>query len=313
MTNLSFLNHITFSRVRVTFRASETVMLPQYKGSTFRGCLGDALRRRVCTHPGADCDCCRQREPYAFSRLFNSYVSADHPHVRKFPKSPHPYIINPLPDDKTHYEAGDAFGFELTLIGGAVNLLPELTEAFRLMGETGIGKGHGRFEALLLESLDNSGEGYSPLRVFAPPPVFSMSQWPVPDTGNSITLMLETPLRLMKEGHPTGEPPSFGLLVSRLALRMGLLAHFHCRVPWQEFDPQLDTGDVGVTTSSSRLQWVDWQRYSGTQDRRMNFDGHIGTITYEGAISEWMPLLVAGSWLHAGSTTTFGLGKYRIL
>jgi len=30
-------------------------------------------------------------------------------------------------------------------------------------------------------------------------------------------------------------------------------------------------------------------------------------------LQQWIPLLIAGSWLHAGSTTTFGLGKYRII
>jgi CRISPR/Cas system endoribonuclease Cas6 (RAMP superfamily) len=46
----------------------------------------------------------------------------------------------------------------------------------------------------------------------------------------------------------------------------------------------------------------------------MNFDGIVGDITYEGeGINDWIMLLTLGSWLHVGSTATFGLGKYSIM
>ena len=312
MIDLAFLESITFARVRVTFAARDTVTLPRYKGSAYRGCLGDALRRDVCTCPGSECGACRQRYRCVFSQLFNSYVPTGHPHVRKYPKSPHPYIVYPFPGSQTIFEPGETFGFELTLIGGAVNLLPRVTESFRVMGETGIGKKHGHFDAVALESLTDTGGAYQPLPVFGTPVVFSTNRLPVPETTSGLTLQFETPLRLMRDGHPDDTPPPFGLLVSRLAARMGLLAHFHCGAPWQEFDHMFAGTNPGVDIVRSQLQRVDWQRYSGTQDSHMNFDGHIGEITYKGDIAPWMPLLVAGSWLHAGSTTTFGLGKYVI-
>jgi CRISPR/Cas system endoribonuclease Cas6 (RAMP superfamily) len=73
-----------------------------------------------------------------------------------------------------------------------------------------------------------------------------------------------------------------------------------------------ETNKIGI--SESNVQMTDWRRYSGTQDTTMNFDGMTGQITYQGeGLNNWMPLLSMGSFLHAGSTATFGLGKYSLI
>ena len=109
------------------------------------------------------------------------------------------------------------------------------------------------------------------------------------------------------------KPPEFDFFIARLALRLGLLAHFHCGAPWPE--PELESlpQASGIHIGEANLQVSDWRRYSGTQDTTMNFDGLIGNITYVGeGLNDRMPLLTLGSFLHAGSTATFGLGKYSI-
>ena len=46
----------------------------------------------------------------------------------------------------------------------------------------------------------------------------------------------------------------------------------------------------------------------------MMLDGPVGEITYSGdGLHDWMPLIAMGSWLHVGSTTSMGLGKYAIV
>lgn len=45
----------------------------------------------------------------------------------------------------------------------------------------------------------------------------------------------------------------------------------------------------------------------------MKLGGFIGEIEYKGeAITEFLPLIVAGEILHVGTGTSFGLGKYEI-
>jgi hypothetical protein len=313
MTNpLTFLQSITFIRIRVIFEAIEPIGLPEYKGSAFRGCLGESLRNQACTRPGLNCQKCKEQFVCPFSQLFNSYVPQEHEHQRKYPKSPHPYIIDPLAGTQTEFEPGETFGFDLTLIGSASKQLPLLLQTFGKMGETGIGKGRGQFKPVGLQAL-NADLNYETLPYFAQPEILSIGKLPVKALDKRVTIDLENPLRLKENGKLLLSAPGFGLLVERLAQRTGLLAHFYCGAPWPE--PELDSiaEITNIPIEKSQLHEADWRRYSGTQDTTMNFDGLIGQITYRGeGINNWMPLLTLGSWLHVGSTATFGLGKYSI-
>jgi hypothetical protein len=313
MPDLSFLSSIYFTRIRVVFEAVELIVLPVYKGSTFRGCLGEALRSGVCEYKGGECDQCPQRYSCSFSQLFNSYVEPQHPHRRKYTKSPHPYIINPLLNDQTEFKPGDTFGFELTLIGTAGEHLPLLLHVFERMGSTGIGKGRGRFKPVQVMML-NSGLEYEPLPYFGKADMISLAVITSSGAEKRITLLFENPLRVMEHGKLLLSPPSFEFLIERLVLRMGLLAHFHCSAPWSESEWGLSVKPTGIQIAEANILEVDWRRYSGTQDTTMNFDGIVGDITYEGeGINDWIMLLTLGSWLHVGSTATFGLGKYSIM
>ncbi len=313
MVNLSFLEAITFIRIRVIFEALEPIVLPVYKGSAFRGCFGESFRNEVCTRRKLLCGNCPERYECPFSQLFNSYVPDEHPHQRKYSKSPHPYIIDPIPDEKSEFAIGETFGFDLTLIGDSIQLLPQIPKVFVRMGDIGIGKERGRFKPMTLQSLSAKME-YETLPYFGQPATLSIDKIDVKAAKNQISLHLDNPLRLRENGNLLHTPPEFGFFVGRLAQRIALLAHFHCGPPWPE--PELKALDLpkSVRIKESKVQVADWRRYSGTQDTKMNFDGLTGQITYEGeGLNDWMPLLTMGSWLHAGSTATFGLGKYSII
>ena len=166
---------------------------------------------------------------------------------------------------------------------------------------------------MTLQSLSAKME-YETLPYFGQPATLSIDKIDVKAAKNQISLHLDNPLRLRENGNLLHTPPEFGFFVGRLAQRIALLAHFHCGSPWPE--PELKALDLpkSVRIKESKVQVADWRRYSGTQDTKMNFDGLTGQITYEGeGLNDWMPLLTMGSWLHAGSTATFGLGKYSII
>ncbi len=44
----------------------------------------------------------------------------------------------------------------------------------------------------------------------------------------------------------------------------------------------------------------------------MEWQGLVGTAVYEGDLTLFWPYLVFGQWTHVGSSTTFGLGRYRL-
>ena len=313
MNSLTFLPSVNFVRLQVTFEAIEPIVLPVYKGSAFRGCLGETLKSEACSNRGQPCEKCTEQFGCPFSQLYNSYVPPQHPNQRKYPKSPHPYIIDPMPGNKTDFQPGETFGFVLTLIGQAVDHLPLIIRAFYRMGEKGIGQGRKRFRPIGLQALGHD-LNYGLIPYFGQPDSLSIQNITVQELTDQITLDFLNPLRLKEEGNLVLDPPEFDFFIQRLAQRIGLLAHFHCGAPWPEEELKALPNMRWIKIGSSYLQEVDWKRYSGTQDTTMNFDGLIGQITWEGdGLNEWMPLLTLGSFLHAGSTTTFGMGKYSIV
>ncbi len=45
----------------------------------------------------------------------------------------------------------------------------------------------------------------------------------------------------------------------------------------------------------------------------MSLGGVLGTVTYEGNNSEFIPFLKLGEFIHIGKGTSFGLGRYEIM
>ncbi|RLB08587.1 MAG: CRISPR-associated protein Cas6, partial [Deltaproteobacteria bacterium] len=53
-------------------------------------------------------------------------------------------------------------------------------------------------------------------------------------------------------------------------------------------------------------------RYSNRQESKMFMGGIIGSITYEGELDEFYPLLKFCQEVHIGKATSFGLGKIKM-
>ena len=127
----------------------------------------------------------------------------------------------------------------------------------------------------------------------------------------AVRLRFLTPLRLVVDGDLCTDP-QFYILARNLLRRLGNLVSFHCG---QEADfpvgPLLDVAET-VRLTERRTRWYDWERYSKRQDKRMKLGGLVGELTYEGHLTEFLPLLVLGSWVNLGKGTSFGLGRYRL-
>ena len=71
---------IPYLRLRVTMRAAEPAVLPEYHGSMLRGAFGHALRRTVCTMgPRQPCVSCQLRRACAYTRIFETFVEDEPP------------------------------------------------------------------------------------------------------------------------------------------------------------------------------------------------------------------------------------------
>jgi len=315
MYNPNIFSKLFFSRIRITFEAIEPLELPVFKGSAFRGCFGQALKQEVCTFRKGQCEICKHKYECCFSLLFNSYEKNESKIGRDLTKQPHPYLIVPFTDSRTHYNKADRFGFELILIGSATTSIVLILNAIKKMGENGIGVNRNQFKPVDIEFLNSKLE-YESLPFFGQPYRIGLKDLPEVTVIDSLKIILETPLRLAKDSKPNFEIPEFNHFIDNLLTRITTLSVLFCDA--EDISPEtkesLLFGTSHVELSMTDKHLVEQTRFSGTQKVKMQFDGIVGTMKIKGPdLSRWIPLLLLGSYLHVGSTTTFGLGKYSLV
>lgn len=303
---------------RFNCRLKDDAILPRYKGSTFRGILGHALKRVVCALRHKECPSCLLKQRCIYARVFE-YGDTSREHTPFVNAPPHPYLIEPPLETKTRYSAGEHFSFDLVLFGDYNEELPYFVYAFIELGEIGIGKRinekSSRFELLSVTTnertlyccddkilkLDNTTESFD----------ISTELMNSNSEVSTLSVELVTPLRLKFENHLLAELP-FHLLIRAAMRRISSL--FAAYGPGE---PELDYRGLAqraseVECSSSELSWHDWKRYSNRSEQSMLMGGLTGRVTYTGELSEFLPLLKLAEKIHLGKQTTFGLGKIHL-
>ncbi len=285
-------------RLSVRLRAGLECRLPPFHGSMLRGALGMALRRAVCTRKmETQCRRCPSRHSCVYTRIFETYVEGETPPLMGGSiHAPRPLVIEPR-CRRQDFSEGDPLDFDVLLLGSAAQYHPFLALAIERMARTGLGFRRAPFVLDSLRFREQDGEWSSEL-----PNGGTLS----PD---SLRLHFLTPTRLLVHKRLERQP-SFGTLVFKMARRVQELAFFHA--PGQPLD--WDLGPLrelaeAVTVRRSDLRWVDLQRYSNRQRRKLSAAGLVGTLHLEGDFAPFIPLLAAASVVHVGKGATMGLGR----
>ncbi|MCL6450887.1 MAG: CRISPR system precrRNA processing endoribonuclease RAMP protein Cas6 [Acetobacteraceae bacterium] len=117
----------------------------------------------------------------------------------------------------------------------------------------------------------------------------------------------------LKYEHHLVERPLFHVLLRNILRRVSALLYFHHGQRLDlDFRGLLERAQA-VELAEDHTRWEDWERYSTRQGSRMKLGGIVGSATYRGELEEFVPYLVAGSYLHVGKGATFGLGRYRLV
>jgi len=313
-------HHINYQQFVFTIDPEEPLILPSYKGSTLRGGFGYAFRRIVCAIRNKECPDCILKERCVYSYVFETVPPSDTKIMRKYPTAPHPFVIEPPNERRRGYKPGDKIDFGLTLIGKAVDYLPYFIYAFAELGQIGIGKGKAKYqlksvscgEKTIYDSASKTLKACSSSYLFFPQ---SLS-FPFDRAGRgmrTVSLFFSTPTRLVFDGHLNIDL-EFHIFIRQLLRRIALLYYFHCGGDTAEWDFKgIIEKSKEVKVKRRNLHWYDWQRYSGRQGTRMKLGGFVGTITFEGPVGPFIPIIEAGEILHVGKGTAFGLGKYAVV
>ena len=318
-----------YGKYQFTCRLDDEAMLTLYKGSTFRGVFGHALKRVVCALKRQACETCILKERCLYVRVFETPLALSVPPGSRVSVPPHPFVIEAPEREQTDFKKGEALECRLLLFGEVNNNLPHFVYAFEQMGKIGIGKrvngSRGRF--VLQEVTTGNKTVYSDtdrkLNLSVPVKELTLSDAAGLSPGRrmaagdekgrelKIRVRLETPLRLKFENEIQADLP-FHVLARGMLRRMSSLCN-----TWGQGEPELDykglidkAKDVRVTENS--LRWFDWRRYSNRQERKMFMGGMLGSVAYGGKLGDFFPLLEFCEKVHLGKNTSFGLGKIAV-
>ncbi|MBN1106430.1 MAG: CRISPR-associated protein Cas6, partial [Deltaproteobacteria bacterium] len=244
---------LPFAKYGFICRLESHAVLPFFKGSTFRGVFGHALKRVVCALKLKECADCILRETCLYSSVFE----------RSGPDSVHPFVIEPPMEGERRFNAGERFDCSLLLFGEANQRLPYFVYAFEQMGKIGIGgRVNGSRGRFVLEQVQAGGRVlYSEgTRKLLRTDGVETLYLPNTDRGaKEVRVTLETPLRLKFENRLTAELP-FHVLVRAMLRRVSSLFN-----AFGGGEPELDYKGLvkeaqEVRIKESSLRWYDWER-----------------------------------------------------
>ncbi len=305
---------LALARYRVTFEAVEPLDLPAYLGSTLRGAFGRAFRQLCCpARPGEPCPIPAMC-PYHL--MFETAPPPDAEALRTHDEIPRPFVIAAPAAAAVAYPAGAEVAFDLTLVGRARDFFPHFVVTFREVDRIGR-----RRRAVTLSRID----AVQPV-TRAETTVYAATDSLVRSHDAGVTLAdcaavscpargvgvrFLTQTRLTHEGR-IARHPEFHIVFRRLLGRLSSLARFHGGGPLDIDFRTLIAAAEQVRLLQDLTAWTSWERYSGRQDRRMEWAGIVGLATYEGDLAPFWPYLVFGQWTHVGKGATFGLGRYHL-
>lgn len=296
-------------------RCESETRLPEYSGSTLRGGLGMALKQIACALRRQQCNDCILRGQCAYAWFFETERYTDG-EGRQVNARPHPYVLLPGEGAAGEKHPGETFAFSLLLMDRANDLLPHVLCAVQRMGENGIGSGtrHG-LGKFFLHTISLGAQ-----RLFAHEEKILRK----PETLNTISLegagverihcvtaRLLTPLRLKQDNDLTHELPFHVLLRACLRRIAALEAAYGGGEPALDYSGLVARAHA-VQRTVSHLRWQDLRRYSNRQRSTVSLSGLGGDVTYEGDLTEFLPILRYGEQVHIGKQTVFGLGRIRL-
>ena len=305
---------LTAARYRVTFQALDPLDLPAYLGSTLRGAFGHAFRALCC--PARPGEACPIPVTCPYHLIFETAPPPGAEALRTHEEIPRPFVIAPPPVSAPEYPRGSEVVFDLTLIGRACEFLPHFIVTFREVDR--IGRGRRAVALSRVEAVDPllgvSETVYTGADNLVKPvdravTLADCAAVPCPDGPVRVRFLTQTRL---KHGDAFVRRPDFHVLFRRLLGRLSSLARFHCGAALDLDFRGLIARAEQVRLASDETRWTTWERYSGRQDRRMEWSGLVGSALYEGDLHPFWPYLVFGQWTHVGKGATFGLGGYRI-
>ena len=313
-------NSFTLAQYRFHLTPREALEMPATnKGTTIRGGFGTIFRRLVCIDLRLECAACDLRYTCPYTRVFKPFVPSDAERLSRNQDIPRPFVIKPPLATKTRYDPGESFIFDFVVVGEALNYLPYFVVTFRELSESGFGLNRARCTLSSIEVLGANGESaavYDDKDSVVRAPRENLTWQAVTARSQEwkdlceITVRFLTPATLKAEGEVV-TVPQFHHLIKRLRDRLNALAYFYCSEALNLDFKALGEQAEQVQTVAVQSRWLDRSRRT-RQGFAQDLSGFVGEVTYRGELTQFLPLLLLGEYVHVGKNAAFGNGWYQL-
>lgn len=290
MEDSEFSFFLKYLPMEITLISQEKASLPTFLGSTLRGVIGQALYQ--------------DRDAYQYL-YHNQALSGNMRDILN------PYVILPPQNGKGVYQKGEALIFQILFLGEAVRYTQRFVQAIQRIDKFGLGVARYPFKLEKIMHLfdqriiwKNSTYHETAVRSIVLPYRFLPAV-------QQLQVTILTPLRIRRDWEIL-DKLDFSTLIRNIARRLEMLTDRYGGWIDREEVKRIQALSSGITTTKEDLEFVDLQRYSNRLGKKMELDGLMGEIWFEGELTPFVPWLYAAQTLHLGRNTTFGMGRVQI-
>jgi hypothetical protein len=280
-----------------------------------------------------ECADCSLRYQCPYTKVFNPFIPPDAAQFSGNRNIPRPFVFKPPLSEQTHYAGGEALVFDLVLVGAAIDYLPYFVVAFRELGVTGFGVNRARVRLDRVESIDGDGSAVTVyeattnvVRPAAPimlpvsrdaalTPTLSQGAREQETIEQRLDFLTPTTLKTGSTIDRAGmivHQPAFHHIIRRLRDRVNALATFYGDGPVALDFKTLGEAAEQIETVDDQTRWVERTRFSRRRGVRHDTSGFVGSVTFRGYLTPFLPLLRIGEYIHVGKNAVFGNGWFVI-
>lgn len=334
---------LEYVKLRLYYQVVSELVLPYYKGSTFRGMFRTSLKRICCFDPSQSCRQCSRTRDCAYTQVTEHTTEAGE-------NTALPYALSCSQLNSNRYFEDEDIVFDFVLLGRALEYLPQIIAAFSswdvfnaggfqpLIRDEEVSKflpsgntrpalqPHGKIRLKKIDQVKSDGlqAVYRQGRPFIRPEPEDMFQFMSPSSGTwRVRLDMLSPLRIFRKIRVANkrikkliEPDEleFQLLFNSIRTRLyGLTTYFGSdeRGILQKLsaDAESEMDKVQMYTQGLRLEKV--RRYRSKNNKSDPQDGLIGECILQDVSGSIMPWILAGGLLQIGKSTSLGYGEYK--
>lgn len=302
------MDHIRFTKLRISLQMEENCTLPKYKVSAIRGGMGQMLLSQNCIRD-RNCGSC----DFASSCIVRNIMYARYKARPPFAVGGESmgYVIDCF-DMRTEYKSGDSLFLDFFLFGDTIAYVMPVIYALSSLGYVGLGKERAPFRVaevtnrrrkpilwggdvnignVLVETLGQ----YVRERMRSSP------------EGGHLTVRLASPCAVKYRGSFLRQFDGRSLILSILRK-----LYMYRLYEGADMDEERWEEDRFPVVRSQKMVAMKVPRYSTAQQSKMFLEGIQGEMVLDRCVEKVRGLLYGAEILHLGKNTRLGFGALRV-